>query len=171
MPKPTLPYPRASQGRAEARAAKRARASRNARAWPRCGASAAVFRGEQVLLIERGKGALKGRWSLPGGSIEPGERAAAAALREVGEETGVEAQLYDLVDLHEVLLYGAGDRLVAHYLLAVYFGRWLAGEPVAASDAACARFVPIGEIDALPLTQGASTLIHRALALLRARCL
>ena len=35
-------------------------------AWPRCGASAAVFRGEAVLLIVRAKGALKGLWSLPG---------------------------------------------------------------------------------------------------------
>jgi 8-oxo-dGTP diphosphatase len=53
------------------------------RAWPRCGASAAIFRNDEVLLIERAKGALKGRWSLPGGHVEPGETAKAAALREV----------------------------------------------------------------------------------------
>src|SRR5215470_13732542 len=62
-------------------------------AWPRCGASAAVFRGEAVLLIVRAKGALKGLWSLPGGHIEPGETARAAALREVREETAVEADI------------------------------------------------------------------------------
>ena len=59
--------------------------------WPRCAASAAVLRGREVLLVERAKGALAGYWSLPGGHIEPGETARSAALREVREETGVEA--------------------------------------------------------------------------------
>ena len=51
--------------------------------FPRGAASAAIFRGDDVLLIQRGKGALKGCWSLPGGHIEPGEPARDAALREV----------------------------------------------------------------------------------------
>ena len=167
MPKPLAPRKRARTARGEDVRVRSAR--RRALGWPRCGASAAVFRGDEVLLIERGKGVLKGRWSLPGGAIEAGERAAAAALRELGEETGVEAELYGLVDVHEVLLYGSGDRLVAHYLLAVYFGRWLAGEPAAASDAARARFVAMRELGAYALTQGAAALIHRAFALAKAR--
>ena len=137
-------------------------AARSGALWPRCGASAAIFRGDSVLLVERGKGALKGQWSLPGGHIEPGERARAAALREVREETGVEAEITGLVDIHEVLLAGAGGELTAHYLIAVFYGRWIAGEPVAGSDAAAARFVPVGEIEAYRLTQGASGLIQHA---------
>ena len=35
--------------------------------WPRAGASAVLFRGEAVLLIERGGGPSEGLWSLPGG--------------------------------------------------------------------------------------------------------
>src|SRR5215813_14662197 len=93
-------------------------------AWPRCGASAAIFRGGEVLLVERGKGALKGRWSLPGGHIEPGERARCAARRELAEETGIEADLAGLLDIHEVLLKSETGTLIAHYLIAVFFGRW-----------------------------------------------
>ena len=52
--------------------------------WPRPAASAAIFRDGQVLIAERGKGALRGTWSLPGGHIEPGETAMAAALQEEG---------------------------------------------------------------------------------------
>jgi ADP-ribose pyrophosphatase YjhB (NUDIX family) len=131
-------------------------------AWPRCGASAAIFRDDAVLLIERAKGALKGRWSLPGGHIEPGETASAAARREVFEETGVEAEIRALVDLHEVILRAGDGSLLAHYLIAVHCGRWRAGEPVAGSDAAAARFVPVADIDAYPLTDGAAALIRRA---------
>ena len=130
--------------------------------WPRCAASAAVFRGEQVLLIERGKGTLQGFWSLPGGHIEAGETARAAALREVREETGVAAELAGLVDIHEVIRHGPGDTLAAHYLITVFWGRWLAGEPQAGSDAAAARFVPLADLQSYRLTDGAVGFIQRA---------
>jgi 8-oxo-dGTP diphosphatase len=131
-------------------------------AWPRCGASAAIFRGGEILLVERGKGALQGQWSLPGGHIEPGERARAAALREVREEAGIAAELAGLIDMHEVLLHDSGGELQAHYVIAVFFGRWTGGEPVAGGDAAAARFVAIDALASYPLTDGAAALIARA---------
>jgi 8-oxo-dGTP diphosphatase len=137
-------------------------------AWPRCGASAAVFRGRTVLLIQRGKGALAGLWSLPGGHIEPGETASAAAGREVREETGVEAELAGLVDIHDVILRGDDGALRAHYLIAVFCGRWLAGEPAPGGDAAAARFVALEDLEAYRLTDGAAALIHRAQVQLQA---
>src|SRR5262245_2793067 len=130
--------------------------------WPRCGASAAIFRARDVLLIERAKGALKGRWSLPGGHIEPGETARAAAAREVLEETGVRADIEGLLDVHDVILRREDSTLLAHYLITVFYGRWLAGEPEAGSDASAARFVPVGDIEDYPLTDAAASLIHRA---------
>jgi len=136
-------------------------------AWPRCGASAAIFRGEAVLLIVRAKGALKGLWSLPGGHIEPGETARAAAQREVLEETAVDADIDALVDVHDVILRNAEGALSAHYLIAVFCGRWRRGEPNAGSDASLARFVPLGDVEGLPLTDGAAALIRRAWAQMR----
>ena len=52
------------------------------RARPVAGAGLVVFRGDEVLLIRRGKPPYEGQWSLPGGKIEYGETAAEAALRE-----------------------------------------------------------------------------------------
>jgi 8-oxo-dGTP diphosphatase len=139
--------------------------------WPRCAASAAIFRGVSVLLVQRGRGALRGRWSLPGGHIEPGERATAAALREVREETGVEAELAGLVDVHDVILRQPDGSLLAHYLIAVFCGRWLRGEPRPGDDEIAARFVPIADLDDAEryrLTDGAAALIRRAEAQLQA---
>jgi 8-oxo-dGTP diphosphatase len=136
--------------------------------WPRPAASAAIFRDGLVLLVERGKGALPGTWSLPGGHIEPGERAMAAALREVGEETGVEAEILGLTDVHDAVIRNAEGQLTAHYVLSVYFGRWLRGEPVAGSDVVTARFVRIEDLDGYRLTPGARPIIARACELFAA---
>lgn len=52
-------------------------------------ACACVLRDGQVLLISVGGG----RWSLPGGGIEPGETAAGAATREAWEEAGAHVSI------------------------------------------------------------------------------
>jgi 8-oxo-dGTP diphosphatase len=137
--------------------------------WPRTAASAIILRGRDVLLAKRGKGVLKGLWSPPGGHIEPGEAAEQAALREVAEETGVTASLSGLLDVHEVIRHDDSGLLSAHHVLLVFYGRWLAGEPVAGDDAADAAFFPVADLATLPLTDGAVPLIHRALEKLAAQ--
>ncbi len=102
-------------------------------------AGVVCVRGGQVLLIRRGKAPLKGEWSLPGGRMELGEGAAQAALRELKEETGVEAELLGLIDV--VDHFHAGGQTV----LIDYAARWTGGEPVAGDDATEARFVAFAE--------------------------
>ncbi len=131
--------------------------------WPKCGASAVILKGREVLLIVRGKGAYAGMWSLPGGHIEPGEPAREAALREVKEETCIEAEITGTLDVHDVIVHAPDGTLAVHYVLAVYVGRWLSGEPRAASDSRDARFVALDQLDSLDLTEGTRRLIDRAL--------
>ena len=103
------------------------------------------LRGDSVLLIRRGTPPRQGEWSLPGGRIEPGERAMDAALRELREETGVEAEITGLIDVVDGVFPEAGR----HYVLIDYAARWLSGEPVAGDDAAKARFVALDEVESL----------------------
>lgn len=130
--------------------------------WPRPAASTAVFRDGAVLIVERAKGGLSGVWSLPGGHIEPGETARAAALRELVEETGIEAEIVALADVHDVLIRNGDGTLTAHYVLTVYAARWRSGEPVAATDVANARFVPLADLGAYRLTPGAAGIVEKA---------
>lgn len=103
------------------------------------------LRGDAVLLIRRGKAPKMGEWSLPGGRIEPGERAVDAALRELVEETGVTARITGLIDVVDCIFAEAG----LHYVLIDYTAEWVSGEPVAGDDALEARFVPLDQVEAL----------------------
>ena len=51
----------------------------------------------RLLLIKRGHDPEAGRWSLPGGRVEPGESDAQALVREMREETGLIVQPGPLV--------------------------------------------------------------------------
>ena len=123
------------------------------------------LRGDEVLLIRRGTAPRKGEWSLPGGRIEWGETAAAAALRELREETGVRAELLGLVDVVDGLFAQRADGEVwGHYVLVDYAARWRAGEPKAGDDAAEARFFSRSEIGALGLWSETVRVIEAAFA-------
>jgi 8-oxo-dGTP diphosphatase len=113
---------------------------------PTPAAGVICLRGDEVLLIRRGTPPRLGQWSLPGGKIEYGERAADAALRELREETGVEADLLGLVDVVDAVFTSRETgETTRHYVLVDYAARWRSGEPVAGDDADEARFVSIAE--------------------------
>ena len=99
------------------------------------------LRDGQILLIKRGTPPRLGQWSLPGGRLEWGETTPVAALRELAEETGVQAVLLGLVDAVDGLFTSrATGETTRHYLMIDYAARWVSGEPVAGDDAADARF-------------------------------
>ncbi len=70
----------------------------------------------QVLLIRRGAEPFKDWWSLPGGLLAPGETLEQAAVRKLGDETGLTdvflEQLYTFWDLD-----GRGSVAVAYFAL------------------------------------------------------
>lgn len=108
------------------------------------------LKGDQVLLIRRGQPPRLNQWSLPGGRLEWGETLRVAALRELKEETSVEAELLGLLDVVDgVFPARPGGEISRHYVMIDYAARWTAGEPVAGDDAAEARFVSLDEAMAL----------------------
>lgn len=80
---------------------------------------------DRVLLVRRSD---NGRWALVSGILEPGEEPARALVREIAEETRVDAEVLALayVDVSRPVVYPNGDR--AQYLDLTFLCRHVGGE-------------------------------------------
>jgi len=126
---------------------------------PTLAASAACFRGGKVLIAKRIKPPL---WSLPGGRIEPGETPEAAAMRELLEETGVEAEIVALAGEREVVLKDEGGGIAARFKIFAYAARWRAGEAAPGPEATEVAWVAPEEIAAYNATEGLLPIVMEA---------
>jgi 8-oxo-dGTP diphosphatase len=105
--------------------------------------------GGRILLIRRGHEPEAGRWSLPGGRVEPGETDDQALVREVREETGLEVTAGRLAGAVDRALPGGGVLAIRDYVATITGGTLAAGD-----DADDARWFGMRELDSLPLTTG-----------------
>lgn len=122
-------------------------------------ASIAVFRDGKVLLARRARPRL---WSLPGGRIEPGETAEQAALRELREEVGVEAEIVAPAGEREVVRRDSYGPMIVRFHIRVFAARWRAGEPKTGSEAIEVRWVEPDKIGELETTEGLAEIVAAA---------
>jgi 8-oxo-dGTP diphosphatase len=111
---------------------------------PLVGVGAVIVYEGRVLLVQRGREPMKGRWTIPGGLIEIGEALDAAVVRETREETGLEVEPIELVELLDRIHREEG-RVRYHYVIADYLCRLVGGTLAAADDAAAVRWVERAE--------------------------
>lgn len=122
---------------------------------PRVGVGAVIWRGDQLLLVKRGKPPRLGAWTLPGGGQELGESVTETAIREIREETGLAVTILGVaavIDLKEQDEAGAWRY---HYTVIDLIAEWQAGEARAASDVAAVAWVTLadlGDYDLSPQT-------------------
>lgn len=129
---------------------------------PLVGVGIVCFRGDDVLLIERGKAPRAGAWSLPGGRQKLGETVRECALRELVQETGVEAAIGPLVDVVDSMTRDAKGGLQFHYTLVDFRADWISGEPRAGGDAANASWYTPAQLAELELWEETRRVIELA---------
>ncbi|MCE5323184.1 NUDIX hydrolase [bacterium] len=120
---------------------------------PKPAVSALIIKDGRVLLIKRGCEPNKNLWSLPGGSIEPGETLRQAAAREAFEETSLVVDVGDVVGVHEVISKD-NETLLYHYVIITFRANVISGEIAPSDDAADAKWVSLDHVHEYPLTPG-----------------
>jgi 8-oxo-dGTP pyrophosphatase MutT (NUDIX family) len=109
---------------------------------------------------------VEGRWQLPGGAVDPGERPAAAMGRECLEEAGITVEPIRIAGVfggpEYRITYSNGDD--AGWVVTVFEARIVAGEPSPSDDEtqAVGWFTPeqIGALELAPSTRETLACLH-----------
>lgn len=113
----------------------------------------------RVLLIRRARDPAAGTWSVPGGRVENGESLEVAVLRELEEETGLDARVVGTLGCETVAARGVTYAVHEHLLVPV-------GDkaPRAGNDAADVRWASMSDVLALQVGPAMVAVLERGVA-------
>jgi 8-oxo-dGTP diphosphatase len=134
---------------------------------PLVGVGAIIVEDARVVLVKRLHPPLQAEWSIPGGVLEVGELLREAAIREAREETGLTVEPSELLGVYDRVLRNTEQRVQYHYVLIDFLCRRIAGDLLAASDAAEVRWFRREELPGLGLSEDTLDVIGKGFARLR----
>src|SRR3954463_3165009 len=108
---------------------------------PLVGVGAVIVHEARVVIVQRGTEPLKGQWSIPGGALEIGETLRQCAVREAFEETGLQVEAGEVLEVFDAIYRETDGRIQYHYVLIDFACRLVGGELKADGDAAQAKWV------------------------------
>ena len=130
---------------------------------PLVGVGAVIVHDGKVVIVQRGTEPLKGQWSVPGGALEIGESLRECAAREALEETGLQVEAGEVLEVFDAIYRQPDGRIQFHYVLLDFACRLLDGKLRAGGDAVQARWVTMEELPHYELAETARKVISKAL--------
>ncbi|HUJ29719.1 MAG TPA: NUDIX hydrolase [Candidatus Acidoferrum sp.] len=136
---------------------------------PVVGVGGVVIANGRALLIKRGHPPLEGEWSIPGGTLELGETLLEGVRRELAEETGIEVQVLDLIEVFERVFRDEAGKTRYHFVILDYLCEAVRGHAHAGSDVVDVAWATKPELAKYSLTPTATRVIRKAFEMARAR--
>jgi 8-oxo-dGTP diphosphatase len=130
---------------------------------PLIGVGAVIVSGGRALLVRRAGEPLRGEWSVPGGLLELGEKLRDGVRREALEETGLQIEPGEVLDVFDSIFTDPLGRTQYHYVLIDYLCRPLAGEAHAASDVSDVRWVGLEALAAMGLRPTVEQVVRKGI--------
>ena len=130
---------------------------------PIVGVGAVVVHEGRALVVRRATEPLKGEWSIPGGVLELGEKLREGIAREVLEETGLEVEAGEVLEVFDSIFADADGRTQYHYVLIDFLCRVTGGELRAGSDASEAKWVEAADLEELGIRERTVSVIRKGL--------
>ena len=119
---------------------------------PFVGVGALILRDGKLLLSRRGAEPGRGKWSIPGGLVELGEKVQDAMVRETREEVGLDVEPVELMDVFDSITLDSQGRVQYHFVVVNFLVRVVGGTVRTASDILEAAWVPIEAVEKYNLT-------------------
>ena len=129
---------------------------------PYLAVSAAIFRGDRVLIVRRAQPPARGLYTLPGGGVELGETLEQAVIREVREETGLDIEPLALAGYRQAIARDAGGRIERHFVILPFAARWIAGEVALNEELTEAHWLMPLQLSELETTEGLAEIVAAA---------
>jgi 8-oxo-dGTP diphosphatase len=101
------------------------------REYPDCpivAVGVAVCRDGRVLVVQRGREPSLGKWTVPGGVVDLGERMSEAAAREVREECSIEVTVGPVVGTLDNIVRDQEGAIRFHYAIVDFCAAYVRGE-------------------------------------------
>lgn len=145
---------------------------------PVVGVGGVVIDSERALLIRRGSQPLQGQWSIPGGVLELGETLTQGVARELEEETGLQVNVLELIEVFERIFPappnadgapGDASRPQYHFVILDYLCEMRGGTLCAGSDARDFAWAREEELVKFDLTAAVTRVLRKAFAMARER--
>jgi 8-oxo-dGTP diphosphatase len=145
---------------------------------PVVGVGGVVIHDGRALLIRRSGPPLEDQWSIPGGVLELGESLVEGVARELAEETCLEVNVLDLIEVFERIQPappehqvepGAKARPQYHFVIVDYLCESGGTAVRAGSDAKDIAWVTEEELAKFNLTPAATRVLRKAFAMARDR--
>lgn len=92
-------------------------------------------------MIERAAEPDAGMWSIPGGLVEVGEKAADAAIREAMEETSLTVEIVDRIGVVDKIVRDAEGGVKYHFIIIDFMAKPISGDVAPMDDALDAVWV------------------------------
>lgn len=129
--------------------------------YPQSAVGAVIIHQDKILLVLRANPPQKGKWAVPGGSVNRGETVQEAAEREVLEETGLVISAGDPVHTFEIMERHPDGQIRFHYRVVDVMGDYISGSIKAKDDAEDARWFSREDLEDIELTDTMQALLDK----------
>ena len=122
---------------------------------PLVGVGVVTIKDGKILLVKRAFAPGAGKWSIPGGLVEVGEKLSDAGVRETEEETGFRVQILELINAFDMIDLDDDGNARYHYVLVDFLARPTGGEEKLSEEVTDLKWVPYESAKEMDLTASA----------------
>jgi ADP-ribose pyrophosphatase len=126
---------------------------------PRAAVGAVVIEKGKVLLVKRKYPPKKGKWAIPGGSVNLGETLQEAAEREIKEETGLTVKAKNPIYTFDLIERDPEGGIRFHYVVVDLLAEYVSGDPCPEDDVSDAGWFDPCEIEGMDVTDNTGKLL------------